>query len=528
MKRTTHRVRDVLRIAVFKMRIFAGVITLALLAACTAVPVENDPYVGALNITDKGKISVSNGEWNMHYAVDGNPDTWWSADDFAPQWLAVEFYNPYPVNRIELSVAQVNNGPTTHEIWLKNESGVITLKKRFVNVPTADLDTFTIAIDPPQYVYEVRILTRQGQGWVAWREVRIFAPTSFYLKMDLELVNPVQITHAGDGSGRLFVIEKEGRIRIVRDSVLVETPFLDISDRVGETVTEQGLLSIAFPPSYMKRQRFYVSYTDTKGDAVVSRFLTSADPDRADPDSEDVILTMKQEGVNHNVGTLTFGPRDGYLYIASGDGHETRSEYIPQQAQNPGTLLGKILRIDVESGAKPYAIPADNPFVSTPGYAPEIWALGLRNPWGIAFDQQTGDLYIPDAGWHTYEEVNFQPADSGGGENYGWPLWEGNAAIEVEGAVDDPVWPVTVYNSTLGCAIVGGAVHEGQFIYADFCTGKIWSLQRQGQDEWESKLLMTMGVPISSIGADESGNLYAIGLADGNIYMLTALKTKGK
>ena len=221
------------------------------------------------------------------------------------------------------------------------------------------------------------------------------------------------------------MLEKEGRIRIVRDGVLVETPFLDISERITAKGTEQGLQNVAFPPSYVNHQRFYVSYTDTNGDTVISRFTTSADPDRADPDSEEIILTINQPGALHNGGTLKFGPRDGYLYIASGDGLRARHEYIPQHAQDPGTLLGKILRIDVESGAKPYAIPADNPFVSIPGYAPEIWALGLRNPWGMAFDQQTGDLYIPDTGWLTNEEVNFQPADSGGGENYGWPLLEG-------------------------------------------------------------------------------------------------------
>ena len=130
--------------------------------------------------------------------------------------------------------------------------------------------------------------------------------------------------------------------------------------------------------------------------------------------------------------------------------------------------------------------------MSLPGYAPEIWALGLRNPWGMAFDQQTGDLYIPDTGWYTNEEVNFQPADSGGGENYGWPLLEGVVPMEAEGTVDDLVLPVTVYDRRQGCAVVGGAVHEGQFIYADFCTGKIWSLRQQGQDEWQSRFLMTV------------------------------------
>ena len=395
------------------------------------------------------------------------------------------------MDKIELIVAQVSPGPATHKIRMER-AGDIVVWHRFDSDLAADGDVFALRLDPPQYIDKVRILTTRHEGWVAWREVRILSSAMFSEPVP-GLLNPVQLTHAGDGSGRLFVLEQEGRIRIVRDGVLVETPFLDISQRITAKGTEQGLQNVAFPPSYLNHQRFYVSYTDTNGDTVISRFTTSADPDRADPDSEEIILTINQPGIHHNGGTLKFGPRDGYLYIASGDGHETLSDYIPQQAQDPGTLLGKILRIDVESGAKPYAIPADNPFVSIPGYAPEIWALGLRNPWGMAFDQQTGDLYIPDTGWLTNEEVNFQPADSGGGENYGWPLLEGVVTIEAEGVVDDLVLPVAVYDRRQGCAVVGGAVYEGQFIYADFCTSKIWSLRRQGQDEWQNRLLMTVG-----------------------------------
>ncbi len=331
----------------------------------------------------------------------------------------------------------------------------------------------------------------------------------------------MQLTHAGDGSGRLFVLEKEGRIRIVRDGMLVPTPFLDISQRVLTDDLEQGLLNVAFPPSYASRHRFYVSYSDMRGDTVISRFITSADPDRSDPDSEEILLTIDQPGVKHNGGTLKFGPRDGYLYISSGDGKSSDLQDMSQHPQDPGTLLGKILRIDVESGVKPYAIPPDNPFVSRSGHAPEIWALGLRNSWGKAFDQQTGDLYIPDSGWETNEEVNFQSANSGGGENYGWPLLEGVVPIEAEGPVDGLVSPPAVYDRRQGCAVVGGAVHAGQFIYSDFCTGKIWSLRRQGLDTWQSNLLITLGVPISGIGVDELGNLYALGYLDGTIYPLT-------
>ena len=438
-----------------------------------AIPTTNGSRL-FVNIVNQGSIRVSGGGWSQSFAIDGDIDTWWAADDFAPQWLEIDFHHLWQVDKIELIVAQVSPGPATHKIRMER-AGDVVVWHRFDNDLAADGDVFALRLDPPQYINKVRILTTRHEGWVAWREVRILSSAMLSEPVS-GLSEPVQLTHAGDGSGRLFVLEKEGRIRIVRDGVLIKTPFLDISQRISAKGLEQGLQNVAFPPSYVNHQRFYVSYTDTNGDTVISRFATGADPDRADPDSEEIILTINQPGIHHNGGTLKFGPRDGYLYIASGDGHETLSDYIPQQAQDPGTLLGKILRIDVESGAKPYAIPADNPFVSIPGYAPEIWALGLRNPWGMAFDQQSGDLYIPDTGWLTNEEVNFQPADSGGGENYGWPLLEGVVTIEAEGVVDDLVLPVAVYDRTQGCAIVGGAVYEGQFIrllHADFCTSKM-------------------------------------------------------
>ncbi len=492
----------------------------------------NQAQEETIDITHRAFFRVSKGEDSIPGAIDSNPDTWWTAYDFAPQWLALEFNNPYPVSRIELTVAQAEEGTTTHEIWLKDESQIFTLETRLDDVRTADHDTLTFDVDPPRNVTEVRILTSKGQGWIAWREVRIFASSSLhfssYSTINLGLTHPVHLTHAGDGSGRLFVIEKEGRIRIVRDDLLVETPFLDIAERVSSEEVEMGLFNVAFPPAYKDHKQFYVSYSNTNGDTVISRFTTSANPDKAEPDSEESILIVNQLGIHHNGGTIAFGPQDGYLYIGSGDGLHTLPEYIPTHAQNPGTLLGKILRIDVESGAQPYAIPPDNPFVSASGYAPEIWALGLRNSWGFAFDQHTGDLYIPDTGWRTSEEISFQPADSRGGENYGWPLWEGISTLEVEITVDNPVLPVAVYDREQGCAIVGGAVLEGRFIYGDFCTGRVWALQRHGQDKWVSEHLFTIGIPISSIGTDQSGNLYATGFTDGKIYRLTAPRTRNR
>ena len=504
------------------------IIAFAALLVTSCASIQTHSVAGAIpathesrslaEIKDRRSVTVSAAGSLQSFAVDGDLDTWWSAHDFAPQWLEISLVYPQSIGKIELIVAQAAPGPATHKVRMEREGNTVVWH-RFDTDLAADGHLFALRIDPPQYIDKVRILTTRHEGWVAWREVRLFSSPQLSESFSgLEL--PVQLTHAGDGSGRLFVLEKEGRIRVVRDGALVATPFLDILQRVLTDSLEQGLLNVAFPPSYVDHQRFYVSYTDTNGDTVISRFVTSAGPDRADPDSEEIILTIKQPGEFHNGGTLKFGPQDGYLYIASGDGSISDFQGMSQPAQDPGTLLGKILRIDVESSVKPYAIPPDNPFVSLPGYAPEIWALGLRNSWGMAFDQETGDLYVPDTGRSTYEEVNFQPADSVGGENYGWPLWEGVVPMEAEGTVDGLVSPVAGYEASQGCAVVGGAVHEGQFIYSDFCTGKIWSLRRQGQDEWQSRLLLTMGVPISSIGVDETGNLYALGYLDGRIYPL--------
>ena len=387
-----------------------------------AIP-TTDESRSFVNVANQGTVKVSDGDWGQYLAIDGDIDTWWSADDFAPQWLEITLPYSQLVEKIELIVTQVSPGPATHKIRMER-AGKIVGWHRFDSDLAADGDVFALRLDPPQHINRVRILTTRHEGWVAWREVRILS-SGMLSELVSGLLSPVQLTHAGDGSGRLFVLEREGRIRIVRDGVLVETPFLDISQRITAKGTEQGLLNVAFPPSYVDHQRFYVSYTDTNGDTVISRFVSSADPDRADPDSEEIILAIKQPGKNHNGGTLKFGPRDGYLYITSGDGMLSNFQDMPQHAQDPGTLLGKILRIDVESGAKPYAIPADNPFVSLAGYAPEIWALGLRNPWGIDFDQQTGALYIPDTGWYTNEEVNFQPAASGGEKTTGGPCLRG-------------------------------------------------------------------------------------------------------
>ena len=246
------------------------------------------------------------------------------------------------------------------------------------------------------------------------------------LSLDLEQIvdglnSPVFATHAGDGSGRLFVVEKKGEIQVLDADGLLKQPFLDIRKRVGSGSSEQGLLGLAFHPNFGQNGRLFVYYTDKKGNTVISRFQANAERTEADPDSEVVLLTAEQPASNHNGGMLAFGP-DGMLYAGLGDGGGANDEY--GNGQKLSALLGKILRIDVDSG-ETYTVPADNPFTGQANARPETWAYGLRNPWRFSFDRQTGDLWIADVGQGDWEEVNFQPAGSRGGENYGWSIMEG-------------------------------------------------------------------------------------------------------
>lgn len=244
-------------------------------------------------------------------------------------------------------------------------------------------------------------------------------------------VQPVHVTHAGDGSGRLFVVERSGVIHIIKGGAVLPTPFFDISGQVQSTGGEQGLLSVAFPPDFAAKQYFYVDYTTLTGigDTVVARYAVTANPDIAAASGGVTLLNVSQPFANHNGGQLAFGP-DGLLYVALGDGGSGGDP--AGNAQNLATHLGKILRLDTETGTVPYAIPAGNPFGS------EIWAYGLRNPWRFSFDRATGDLYIADVGQNLIEEVNFQPAASTGGENYGWNIMEGTACF-TNPACDRPV-----------------------------------------------------------------------------------------
>ena len=509
------------------------------------------------NVVASGDASSSSGEESAPLAIDGDLDSVWNSNRMPLGWFMITLDGLHLVDRVELVIAQTPAGPTTHEVWLGDDSGTRTLYERLIHAHTENGQTLNVAINPPRRVNEVLIRTVDSPSWVAWREVRVYGASSanpeeeggatqWELKMVVAGLNlPVQVTHAGDGSGRIFVIEQGGRIRIVRKGVVEETSFLDISEQVN-CCGEKGLLNIAFPPGYSAKQHFYVSYTNLDGDTVISRFATTSNPDRADPDSEEVVLTIDQPHESHNGGSLVFGPKDGYLYIGSGDGGGPSFNDPDNRGQDPDTLLGKILRIDVESGVKPYGIPASNPFVQVEDFRDEIWALGLRNPWGFAFDEETGDLYIPDAGNFTREEVNHQPASSPGGENYGWRITEGSICFEQWGCSEGSEclvehWlcnaagltsPVAEYPRWQGCAIVGGAVYrgakeshlQGVFLYADFCSGRIWGLQRPDADAqagWQSRLLLKASAPLSSVGEDEEGNVYVTGYQDGTIVMIT-------
>lgn len=340
---------------------------------------------------------------------------------------------------------------------------------------------------------------------------------------------PVGIANAGDGSQRLFIVEKRGIIRILRDGALIGTPFLDISDRVGSSGSEQGLLGLAFHPGYADNGLFFVNYTDLAGNTVISRFSVTAEPDQANPDSELVLLTLEQPASNHNGGHLAFGP-DGFLYIGMGDGGAAGDKF--RNAQNGQTLLGAILRLDVAhaSEAQPYAIPVDNPFIGDPTVRDEIWAIGLRNPWRYSFDRVTGDLYIADVGQDTYEEINIQPADSTGGENYGWPIMEGQHCYPGGGACSqaDLALPVVEYQHSYGCSVAGGYVYRGQefqtltaiYFFGDYCSGRVWGLMRSADGGWQVAQLAQGSIALSSFGEDEEGELYVLDFRGGVLYKI--------
>lgn len=353
------------------------------------------------------------------------------------------------------------------------------------------------------------------------------------------LSRPVQVLAPPQDFLRLFVLEQHtGHIRVIKEGVLLSEPFLTVGPLT--TGSEQGLLGMAFHPDYEQNRRFYVYYTTTGGTSRVSEFLRSeTDPDKADATSQRIILTQAQDFANHNAGQIHFGPNDGFLYIAFGDGGSGGDPL--NRAQSINTLLGKIVRIDVDDQdpGKEYAVPPTNPFV---GEAPldEIWALGLRNPWRFSFDRQTHDMYIGDVGQNQWEEINFQPAASPGGENYGWRCYEGNAEFNLTGCppASELVFPVHVYpiSGQLECAVVGGFVYRGasipslagRYLFSDNCSSRVWSFvldDGEATDLQDHTAALAPDAPlllrsVSSFGEDAHGELYLCNLLDGLVFRI--------
>lgn len=339
--------------------------------------------------------------------------------------------------------------------------------------------------------------------------------------------------------GRRFVVEKAGVVKTAEGgSTAAWRVWLDLRDRVGDEASEQGLLGLAFHPRFATNGRFFVDYTDENGDTVVSELREGRGEAAPEPASERVLLRIAQPASNHNGGHLAFGP-DGYLYIASGDGGGSGGE----AAQDPGSRLGKLLRIDVDrrGAGRAYGIPADNPWAREDGPAAEIWALGLRNPWRFSFDSATGDLAIGDVGGSAWEEIDREVWSATGGRNYGWPRWEGfeerreKVDLAPRSPREEP--PVLVYPHEDGdCAVTGGQVYRGRdlpwlrgvYVFADYCSGRLWAAlpdaARRGR--WRRQLLLDSGLSVAHVGADGAGELILCDLTGGGIHRLGPADTR--
>ncbi len=345
------------------------------------------------------------------------------------------------------------------------------------------------------------------------------------------LTQPLFIANAGDGSGRLFIVERAGRIRLFVNGQLSSIPFLDIHSIVNSESGEQGLLSLAFHPDYETNGQFYTVHTDQAGSLVLSRFeRSSINPNLADPTSRIILLTIAHPTYqNHNGGTLAFGP-DGFLYWSTGDGGSGGDPF--NNAQNLNSLLGKVLRLDINKSdpGLNYSIPPSNPFYNTPSKRGEIWAYGLRNPWRFSFDRQTGDMFIADVGQSSREEINFQPDTSLGGENYGWRVMEGTKCYNPSSGCDQSgkVLPIAEYDHSIGCSVTGGYRYrgslypslQGRYFYGDYCTGAFFTLQGNPVSGWTVTPLSDTPYLISSFGEDESGELYLADYLTGKVYQI--------
>ncbi len=356
------------------------------------------------------------------------------------------------------------------------------------------------------------------------------------------LVDPVHVAAPHDGTGRLFVCERPGVVRIVKDGKLLAKPFLDIKDKTLSSFLEEGLYAIEFHPKFKENGIFYISYADlwfNGATLLVEYRVDKKNPDKADPDSARVVMQIDFPYCNHHGGKMKFGP-DGCLYVGVGDGGWEGD--VINAGQDLHTWLGKMLRIDVNSSPpdRAYNIPKDNPFLTPlqqmtlfgvselqfskihPRAKPEIWAFGIRNPWTFSFDSKTGDFYIADIGQNHWEEINFQPADSKGGENYGWKFMGGSHPFPIELEKTSPrvgVLPVAEYSHVdQGICVIGIGVYRGKeypsldgvYFVSDWGSGKIWGMKRDDAGKWQMQELLDLDTPLrpTSGGEDEAGNLY--------------------
>lgn len=343
---------------------------------------------------------------------------------------------------------------------------------------------------------------------------------------------PVDISTSGiRDDQRLFITEKDGRIKVLlKDGTILAKPFLDIDNRVNSSANERGLLGLAFHPRYSDNGYFFVHYTNNSGHSTISRFeVNPNDENLAMPESEKILLVVNQPFNNHNAGDLAFG-KNGYLYIGMGDGGSGGDP--GNRSQNPKQLLGKMLRIDVNSENTSYAIPPTNPYANSTDTLPEIWAFGLRNPWRISMDTLLNELWIADVGQDRWEEVNVAHADRGG-LNYGWRCFEGNAVFNFStcNAGTSFYPPVHVYANQFntGCSVTGGFVYrgneipelKGQYIYCDFCSGIFWGIAKKEEGVYVNKQIGDFeDMEFATFGTDHSGEVFVAGLGNGNIYKI--------
>ncbi len=346
--------------------------------------------------------------------------------------------------------------------------------------------------------------------------------------------NPLDITHAGDD--RLFIVEQGGKIKIIdAGGTTLSTPFIDLANVIVSPANqdERGLLGLAFHPDYVNNGYFFVNYVTPGSVSKIVRYTRDAgDANLADPSTALEILSLQQPAWNHNGGGIKFGP-DGYLYIGFGDGGSGNDPW--NNSQTTDTWLGKMLRIDIDNGS-PYSVPADNPFVNDADVLDEIWAIGLRNPWRFSFDKSTGDLWIGDVGQNEFEEIDFQPASSTGGENYGWRCYEGteftgnNSASDCDGVYTDPIFEEQQMGFTGACSITGGFVYRGtenpdligKYIATDLCTGDFYIISPDGSGGWNHDQDDDLQGGISSFGEDVNGELYCCRHSTGQIYNINA------